>query len=606
MDQRIVKDFLVRAGRSYYRSPEFERERLTFARASADFDPCARFGIGFMSLFMLGDQIIIHTRRYGGSTGGLGEPLIVEVNGLGSLIVLRRGAASQPAGTSVLVVGRQKPARFATWNDRVRLVDTLYAYALAGEFPIHAKCSIPEIEDAIDIPTKMAEPPHPLVEFNVKHRAVFEQDFNEVDQRLRGKVATDLPVSENGALVVANSEAGWRQGAGIRGPGFFIASADKQGWQVWSWEGKTCIDGILVAGPQGRGRRGFPLVSAQYRNPLGFGEDLFVLDVRGDLKPELAPDRSPPESYSMFSHAAPSWRRLRRIAAQAHGRLWKKVIGRFGTEDDAKALWQLIALHAAPVYTLPRGFVWSHLLVPTISTNDSLFFRAFSQLSAIPFGAGSPKPFAAEQDGCRVGVDAEMDAWHGQNDSKIVSPILRSVVLSMATLALDEGKPLLEFYPPEYPSEPAFTDIVFDRASRSCMTVPFGRALDGVLAAVASERLLNKRHPIAAYLLSQQETVVDDAEFLFLHCLAQAVLEEGALEALASGDFSNRRFNINFSSLGFYFKNVDLAALKAEHRPPYRCWLPEKGVVEITEATLGKLAEVQAIDWHRRREPRFI
>ena len=54
MDQRIVKDFLVRAGRSYYRSPEFERERLTFARASADFDPCARFGIGFMQPIHVG------------------------------------------------------------------------------------------------------------------------------------------------------------------------------------------------------------------------------------------------------------------------------------------------------------------------------------------------------------------------------------------------------------------------------------------------------------------------------------------------------------------------------------------------------------------------
>src|SRR5439155_11470238 len=97
MDQRIVKEFLVRAGRSYYRSPEFERERLTFAQAGADFDPCARFGIGFMSLFMLGDKINIITRRYRGSSGGLGEPLLVEINGIGGLIVLRKGADNQPA-----------------------------------------------------------------------------------------------------------------------------------------------------------------------------------------------------------------------------------------------------------------------------------------------------------------------------------------------------------------------------------------------------------------------------------------------------------------------------------------------------------------------------
>jgi hypothetical protein len=606
MDQRIVKDFLVRAGRSYYRSPEFERERLSFAKASADFDPCARFGIGFMSLFMLGDQIVIHTRRYGGSSGGLGEPLIVEINGLDSLIVLRRGAEAQPRGTSVLVIGRRKPDRFATWNDRVRLVDTLYAYALAGEFPVSARCSIAEIEDAIEIPTKMAEPWHPLVEFNVKNRAVFEQDFSEVDPRLRGKVACGVPLSDEGALVVANSEAGWRQGEGRHGADFFIAAADKQKFQVWTWEGRTCLDGILVAGPHGRGRRGFLIVGSQYRNPIGFGQDLFVLDVRGDLKPELSPDRAPPDTRGVFRDEGPSWRRLRRIAGQAHGKLWKKVIERFGSEKDAKALWQLMALHDVPVSTLPRGFIWSRFFVPSIANDGSLFFRTFSQLGAIPFDVGSAKPFAAEKNGCRVGVDAEMDAWHSQNNYKLVSPVVRSVVLSMATLALEEGRPVLELHPPEQPDELGFTHILFDRIGRSLSTIPFGRGLEGVLAGVTSERLLNKRHPIAAFLLSQQERAVDEPEFLFLNCLAGAVLEDGALEALANADFSNRRVNVSFSGLGFYYRNVDIAALKPEHRPPYRCWLPEKGMFQITEDTLAELAQVQAIDWHRREEPRVI
>jgi HSP90 family molecular chaperone len=57
MDQNILQHFVLRAGRSYYRSPEFERERLKLLRANADFDPCARFGIDFMSVFMLGDQM---------------------------------------------------------------------------------------------------------------------------------------------------------------------------------------------------------------------------------------------------------------------------------------------------------------------------------------------------------------------------------------------------------------------------------------------------------------------------------------------------------------------------------------------------------------------
>lgn len=63
MDERIISNFLTNVGRSYYRSPEFEQQRIGFRQNGVDFDPCARFGIGFMSCFMFGDRITIRTRR---------------------------------------------------------------------------------------------------------------------------------------------------------------------------------------------------------------------------------------------------------------------------------------------------------------------------------------------------------------------------------------------------------------------------------------------------------------------------------------------------------------------------------------------------------------
>jgi hypothetical protein len=603
MDQRIIKDYLVRVGRSYYRSPAFERERLTFAHANADFDPCARFGIGFMSLFMLGDQITIHTRRYSGSSGGLGEPLIVEINGLGSLIVLRRGAENQPAGTSIQLIGRRKPDRFATWKDNVQLVDTLYSYALAGEFPVSAKCSIPEIEDAIDIPAKMAEPWHPFTEYGVKNGMLFEQDFSEVDARLRGKIKCGVPLSDDGGLVVENTEAGWRQGEKPQGAEFFVALADRQ--QHWNRDGRTCLDGILVAGPHGRGHRDFLIVGTQYPNPVGFGQDLFVLDVRGTLKPELSPSRGPAESHGIFDDRGPGWRRLQRLAASAHGRLWMKVINKFCTEKDAETLWQLMALHHVSFEALPHGFMWARLLVPSIGSDGALSFRTFSQLVSIPFDFNSQKPFATEESGLRVGVTDGMDKWRDRNDFRLLSPALRKVVINMATLNLAGDRPTLEFIPPAQPDEIGFSHVVIDRFSRYT-SIPFAQGLEGVLAAVTSERLLNKRHPVASYLFTQQGNTADDPEYLFLHCLAGSVLENGALEALSSGEFSTQKFNWHFSSLGFYFRSVDIASLKPECRPPYRCWLPVKGYFDITENILEKLSDIQTIDWHRRREPRFI
>ena len=86
MDTDQIQRFLTKAGRSYYRSPEFERERLGFRAANVDFDPCARFGIGFMSRFMLADKIILHTRKDYGMGQAHGKSLIIEIDGLGGIL----------------------------------------------------------------------------------------------------------------------------------------------------------------------------------------------------------------------------------------------------------------------------------------------------------------------------------------------------------------------------------------------------------------------------------------------------------------------------------------------------------------------------------------
>ena len=145
MDTSIITRFLTKVGRSYYRSPEFEQERASLAKANCDFDPCSRFGIGLMSCFMLGDQIVIRTRRYYGSAYAHGEPLIVEISGLGGIITIRKGHADQPIGTTIEIIGKTRPALFDEFTDEVRLIKTIDNYALGCEFPIIARCEMPEI-----------------------------------------------------------------------------------------------------------------------------------------------------------------------------------------------------------------------------------------------------------------------------------------------------------------------------------------------------------------------------------------------------------------------------------------------------------------------------
>ena len=104
MDEGIITKFLTKVGRSFYRSPEFEQQRVEFRRCGKDFDPCSKFGIGFMSFFMLGDRIKIETQRDYGIGKTFGDPLNIETNGLSSILVIRKGSYNQPVGTTVTIV----------------------------------------------------------------------------------------------------------------------------------------------------------------------------------------------------------------------------------------------------------------------------------------------------------------------------------------------------------------------------------------------------------------------------------------------------------------------------------------------------------------------
>jgi hypothetical protein len=56
MDEYVVRNYLAIAGKSYYRSPDFEREGIYF-------DPISRFGIGILSCFMVADLVEIETYK---------------------------------------------------------------------------------------------------------------------------------------------------------------------------------------------------------------------------------------------------------------------------------------------------------------------------------------------------------------------------------------------------------------------------------------------------------------------------------------------------------------------------------------------------------------
>ncbi|MBL1241430.1 MAG: ATP-binding protein [OCS116 cluster bacterium] len=76
MTEDIVANYLLRIGKSYYNSAQFEAEKLSYKKTSGkDFTPVSRFGIGLLSCFIVGELVEVNTRYvktdHGNSKNGI-------------------------------------------------------------------------------------------------------------------------------------------------------------------------------------------------------------------------------------------------------------------------------------------------------------------------------------------------------------------------------------------------------------------------------------------------------------------------------------------------------------------------------------------------------
>lgn len=123
MGRGVLTKHLVGIASDYWRSAEFYSEFA--AVAERGFKPAGRFGIGFLSAFMLGDEIQVETERAGGPR------LALNLRGVGRRGELVERPSAGTVGTTVRIRLRPEMA------DRLRLLpEIVRARAPMIEFPI--------------------------------------------------------------------------------------------------------------------------------------------------------------------------------------------------------------------------------------------------------------------------------------------------------------------------------------------------------------------------------------------------------------------------------------------------------------------------------------
>jgi hypothetical protein len=90
MDRYVIENYFFKVGRSYYKSSDFLRVRSQLRVRDLDFQPVSEFGIGFMSVFMLGNKVEVETSLSFPVRQDMQRRLL-RIDGVGRLIEVQEG-----------------------------------------------------------------------------------------------------------------------------------------------------------------------------------------------------------------------------------------------------------------------------------------------------------------------------------------------------------------------------------------------------------------------------------------------------------------------------------------------------------------------------------
>lgn len=108
MTREVLERFFTKLGKSYYRSPEYERERQILRQHGFIVSPISQFGIGFLSCFMLADEVRVRTRPGKSDDRDNQERSAydVRISGPGSLFWLAPGTLERQGSEATLYLKR--------------------------------------------------------------------------------------------------------------------------------------------------------------------------------------------------------------------------------------------------------------------------------------------------------------------------------------------------------------------------------------------------------------------------------------------------------------------------------------------------------------------
>lgn len=506
MDEDIIRNYFTKVGRSYYKSPEFKYMQQSFKEANADFDPCSQFGIGFMSCFMLGDRIVVETRKDYGAGKEYGKPLVVEINGTGGIISIRSGESTQSIGTTVYIFGRKKPSFLDVWSDKIQLTSVLRGYALGIEFPISAKCSIEEIKEECIIKSDIIPFHTHLEQMKIKNIRKYCVDLSNYNINLKGYVNETFLVDSRKKICLSSDEGGWVSSTNLNGKSScsFIKKDETDSKSSYSRDVSICLDGVLVTGTPGR--PGYP---NKVRSLLGWRSSgvythaSCCIDIRGDIKPEITPARIPVDQRA--DNRTPKWKRIDDFIGAAEGEIWSKLIRDLKAEQSGFELfWKLSSIYSANLFNLQYDAILSSLYFPFTSKENKTEWHNANNIKCLKItDNGKSWDLYDSENEMKLEIPVDMKEWIKKSTTyPEIFQYMKNLLLSLVTLNIDNDKIILMINNNQTMLSPAQVIVKTFRQRVFCL--PYINEAEKYISIGSSFSSINLNHPLTTKLIESK------------------------------------------------------------------------------------------------------
>lgn len=586
MDERIISGFLGKVGRSYYRSPEFEQLRIKLKEKNVDFEPCSQFGIGFMSLFMVGDRIQIKTRKDYGAGKDHGKPLIIEINGLGGLMVIKEGDKNQEIGTNIKVFCREKPLFYDEKRDKIKLIRTLEGYALATEFPISGSCEIEGIKKKCEIPDTIDKRKTFLEGLGLKNIRTFEVDLHDINENLYGYMRQSFLVNKKGIPSLSNNEAEWGVDDAhidLHCEKFFLLKERKLKLKDndLNFRGKysICLDGILVEGYLGRDNQDY------YREEVGgwndYGKHPLLVDIRGEIKPEITPAREPVHYEPIFK-----WEKIAYYISKANGKICEMILKLSASGLSPSLFWQLLQIYGIQnsLFNVKIDSVLTYLSLP-------LKEDKWIKLSDI-------KSFVIEDNGRVIVEDFEGIRYYSiipDNINKWIRPYseasernrkyLMTILYLTSELIFSLKKELIFCSNKSLDREKLLSDYYLS----GIYTIPFNGLDTSYIMTIQNESFFNYRNPLIQLAMKleyiEQKTEIEYFVWSLIEVFGDRLFEDKKGNVKKEIDVKKIKYiSVLYASIGWDKYSDDL-------KPPYKIYFDKDTTIEITDSLLREWAK---------------